>query len=207
LPDQLQTDVSSEIARLRTAIDREAASADRMLNEHPSATEDDYPRWGVAEHGELNRQLAALDECVARAQSRGEDQLLLRAEFATLLSFAKTLRGDAEAWRAALADGLKEVERQQATERAERDRLAAERAALVRQRDALQSQIVQTAQRMARDSGGECRRTMPVFTLGADLSVCSVSVTSPGRGLRPGKSWLITLNDSREEVVVRRSYA
>jgi hypothetical protein len=177
-----------------------------MLNEHPSATEDDHPRWGVAEHRELNRQLAALDERVARARSRGEDQLLLRAEFATLLSFAKTLRGDAEAWRSALADGLREVERQQATARAERDRLAAERAALVRQRDALRSQIEQTAERIARDSGGECRRTMPVFRLGADLSVCSVSVTSARRGLRPGKSWLVTLNDSRKEVFVRRSY-
>jgi hypothetical protein len=207
LPDALQTDVKSEIARLRTAIDCEAASANRMLNEHPSASEVDYPRLGLAEHRELNRQLAALDECVARARSRGEDQLLLRAELATLLSFAKTLRGDAEAWRAALADGLKEVERQQATARAERDRLAAKRVALVRQRDALQSQIDQTAERMARASGGECRRTMPVLRLGADLSVCSVSVTSPRRGLRLGKSWLVTLNDSREEVVVRRSYA
>jgi hypothetical protein len=84
--------------------------------------------------------------------------------------------------------------------------LAAERVALVRQRDALQSQIEQTAARMAQDSGGECRRTMPVFRLGTDLSVCSVSVMSPKRGLRPAKSWLVTLNDSREEVVVRRSY-
>jgi hypothetical protein len=202
LPDELQTDVVSEIARLRAAIDRKAGSTDRMLNDHPSAREDDYPRWGAAEHRELNRQLAALDERVARAQSRGEDLLLLRAELATLLSFAKTLRDDAAAWRLALPVGLEEVERQQAAARAERERLAAERAALVERRDALRWQISQTARRMAQDSGGECRPTLPVFRLGEDLSVCSVSVRSPRRGLRPSRWSLVTLNESRDEVVV-----
>lgn len=205
--DQLESDVNSEIATLTAAIEREAASADRMLNEHPSATEDDYPRWGVAEYRELNRQLATLGECVARARSRGEDRRLVRAELATLLSFARTLGADAGAWRSALADGLREVERQRAAAREEHDRLAAQRLALVRRREALQSQIDQTANWMAQDIGGsDCRRTMPIFKLAADLSVCSVSVTSPRRGLRPGKSWLVTLNDSRKEVIVRRSY-
>jgi hypothetical protein len=205
LPDQLQTDVMSEIARLTAAIDREAASADRMLNDHPSAGEDDYPRWGVAEHRELNRQLVALDQYVARARSRGEDQLLLRAELATLLSFAKTLRGDAEAWRLALPEGLKEHERRQAAARAESQRLAAERAALIERRDALRRQIDQTARRMAQDNGGECRPTLPVFRFGEDLSVCSVSIKSPRRGFRPGNWSLVTLNESGDDVVVRRS--
>jgi hypothetical protein len=212
LPDELQTDVVSEIARLTAAIGRESASTDRMLNDHPSAGEDDYPRWGVAEHRELNRQLVALDQCVARARSRGEDRLLLRAELATLLSFAKTLWADAEAWRQALPEGLREFERQRAAARAESERLAAEsrrlaaeRAALVQRRDALRWQIDQTARRMAQDSGGECRPTLPVFRFGDDLSVCSVSIKSPRRGFRPGGWSLVTLNETGDEVVVRRS--
>ena len=203
--DEFQANVLSEIARLRAAMDREAKSADRMLNEHRSAAELDFPRWGGEEHRELNRQLAALYERVDRALSRGEDRLLLRAELATLLSFAKTLRADAEAWRAGLAEGIRERERRRAAERAEMQRLAAERAALVRRRDTLRSQIDQTAEGMAQRTGGECRRTLPVFRLGGDLSVCSVSVQSPRGGFRHDKRWLVTLNDSADGVVVRRS--
>lgn len=203
--DEFHPDILSEIARLRAAIDREAISADRMLNGHPFSAEPDCPRWGGEEHRELNRQLAALYECVARASSRGEDRLLLRAELATLLSFAKTLRADAEAWRVGLAEGIRKFERQRAAERAERQRLAAEHAALVLRRDTLRSQIDQTAERMAEHSGGECRRTLPVFRLGGDLSVCSVSVQNPRGGFRHDKRWLVTLNDSADIVVVRRS--
>jgi hypothetical protein len=75
---------------------------------------------------------------------------------------------------------------------------------LARRRDALQSTIVQTGARMAQQNGGECRRTLPVFALGNGLSVCSVSVSSPRRGLRAAKQWLITLDDSRDKVLVRR---
>ena len=203
--DEFQPDVLSEIARLRAAIDREAKSAERMLNDHPSASEPDYPRWGGEEHRELNRQVSALYERVARASSRGEDRLLLRAELATLLSFAKTLRTDAEAWRLGLAAGIREFEREEAAERAERQRLADERAALVRRRDTLRSQIDQTAERMAEHSGGECRRTLPVFRLDGDLSVCSVSVQSLRGGFRHDKRWLVTLNASADKVVVKRS--
>ncbi len=212
MPDELQSDVVSAIARLTAAIDRAAASTDRMLNDHSSAGEDDYPWWGVADQRELNRQLVALHECVARARSRGEGLLLLRAELATLLSFAKTLRADAQAWRQALPEGLKELERQRAAARAESEwlaaetkRLAAERAALMQRRDALRWQIDQTARRMAQDSGGECRPTLPVFRFGQDLSVCSVSIKSPRRGFRPGRWSLVTLSESGDEVVVRRS--
>jgi small-conductance mechanosensitive channel len=184
-----------------------------MLNEDPSASEHDYPRGGVPEYRELNRQLAALGEHVARAQSRLEDQIMLRAELATLLSFAATLRADAEAWRSALPGRLKELERHEAAVReqrdrlaAERDRMAAEREALVRQRDDLQWRIDQTAERLAQDTGGECRRTLPVLTLGEHLSVCSITVRSPRRGFRPWKCWLVTLSNSRDEVLVTRSY-
>lgn len=200
-----QTHVVSEIGRLRVLIGREAAAADKTLNDHPSASDDDYPRSGWAEHKELNRQLNALHEHAARAPSRNQDERALRAEFATLLFFAKTLRTDAETWRAALEDGLKEREREEAAAREERERLAAERETRVRRRDALQSTIDETAGRLAQQSGGDCRRTLPVFRLGEALTVCSVAVLSPRRWFRFQQHWLVTLNDSRDQVRVRRA--
>jgi hypothetical protein len=131
---------------------------------------------------------------------------LLRADLATLLSFAKSLRSDAEAWRAALEAGLEDMARRAVTARQERERLAAEREALVQKRDALQSRIVATADSIVRDTGGEYRRTLPCFTLTDALTVCSLKVSRPRRGFRPEKRWLVTLSDSREEVVVRRAY-
>ena len=128
----------SEIARLRVSIAHEAAAVDKTLNDHPSASDDDYPRWGWVEHKELRRQLSALHEHVARAPSNSQDRRELRAELATLLSFAKTLGADAETWRAALRHGLKELERKETAAREERERLAAEREVLMRRRDALQ---------------------------------------------------------------------
>ena len=205
LPVDAQTHVGSEIAWLRASIGRAAAAVDRTLNDHPSASDDDYPRWGGVEHRELSRQLNALHEHVARAPSRSQDQLQLRAEFATLVCFAKTLRTDAEAWRAAFRDGLKELEREEAAAREDRERLAAERECLVRRRDALQFMIDETAGRIAQESGGDCRRTLPVFRLGEALTVCSVAVLSPRRWFRFQQDWLVMLNDSRDQVRVRRS--
>ena len=199
-----QTNVVSEIARWRDSIDREAAAVEKTLNDHRSTSEDDYPRWGWAEHKELSRQLAALHECVARARSRSQDQLALRAEFATLLSFAKTLRTDAETWRAAFEGGLRELELQETATRQERERLAAEREALMRRRDALQFTIDEAAERVAQENGGDCRRTIPVFRLGEAVTVCSVSVLSPRKGFRSQKCWLVTLNHSRDQVRVTR---
>lgn len=200
-----QTHLVSEIARLRVLIGREAAAADRTLNDHPSASDDDYPRSGWVEHRELSRQLTALHEHVARAPSRSRDERALRAELATLLFFAKTLRTDAETWRAALEDGLKERERAQAAAREERERLAAERATLMRRRDALQSAIDETAGRLAQETGGDRRRTLPVFRLGEALTVCSVAVLSPRRWFRFQRHWLVTLDESRDQVRVRRA--
>ena len=198
-----QTNTVSEITRLRVSIDREAAAVDKTLNDSPSATEKDDRRWGWAEHKELSRQLAALREFVARARSRSQDQLALRAELATLLSFAKTLRTDAEIWRAAVEDDLRELERQETATRQERERLAAEREALIRRRDALQFTIDETAERIAQENGGDCRRTIPVFRLGEAVTVCSVSVLRRRKGFRSQKCWLVTLNDSRDQVRVR----
>ena len=199
------THVASEIARLCASIDREAAAVDRTLNHHPSTSDDGYPRSGTVEHRELRRQLAALHEHVARARARVQDQPGLRAELATLLSFAKTLRGDAETWRKESDDRRKELERQEAAAHQERQRLAAERETLMRQRDLLQFTIDEAAGRIAQENGGDCRRTLPVFRLGEALTVCSVSILSPRRWFRSHKCWMVTLNDSRDQVRVRRT--
>jgi hypothetical protein len=198
--------VAAEIARLRAAVGREAAAIDRTLNGHPSCSADGYPRWGRDEYAELSRQLEALRAHVARAPSRSRDQADLRAEFATLLPFAKTLRADAQTWRAALDDGLVELDRQEAAAQAERERLAAERAVLAQRRDALQSTLDQTAVRIARENGGELRNTLPVFTLADALTICSVAVLSPRRWFRSRPDWLVTLDDARDRVRIQRGY-
>ena len=87
---------------------------------------------------------------------------------------------------------------------AERERLVAERETLARRRDGLQLSIVQTAARMVQRDGGEWRRTLPVFTLDEGLTVCSVAVSCPRRGLRFPKQWLVTLNRTRDDVTIRR---
>jgi uncharacterized protein YlxW (UPF0749 family) len=155
------------------------------------------------EHTELSRQLGALRDRVALAEARNEGSLALRAELATLLSFAGTLQADADRWRAAGEELDKELERERASERKERQNLAAEREKLEGRRDALQSTILQTGSRMAQQYRGECRRTVPVFTLGEGLTVCSVSVSCPRRGLRFARLWLVTLTRSHD-VLVRR---
>ena len=88
-----QTSTVSEIALLRAAIDRAAAATEITLAGQPPASAFDDQSSRPAEHEELSRQLAALRERVAVAEGRDEGPLALRAELATLLSFAKTLRG------------------------------------------------------------------------------------------------------------------
>lgn len=199
-----QNDLFREIARLTISIHRAAAATEMTLTEHLSASDDDDPRSPLVEHRELRRQLAALRDRVARAQHGSEEPGALRAELATLLFFAKTLQADADIWRAALKQRLEELERKRIAERRQRERLAAQREELVRRRDALRFTIGQTAARMAQQNGGECRRTLPVFSLGEGLTVCSVSVSWPRRGFRCAKRWLVTLNGSRSDVLVRR---
>jgi hypothetical protein len=202
-----QPHVVSEIARLRISIAREAAAVAATLNHHPCVPDDDDDRGsGRVGHGELSRQLDALRAHVAQAPSRSRDQPDLRAEFATLLSFAKTLRADAETWGTAVEDRLKELKRMQTAALEERDRLAAERETLMRRRDALQFTIDETAGCIAQENGGDCRHTLPVFRLDEALTVCSVAVLSPRRWFRFQPDWLVTLDDSRDQVRVRRSY-
>jgi hypothetical protein len=193
----------SEIARLEVSIDRAAAATEVTLASRPPVDADDGPRSPLAEHTELCRQLAALRERVAVAGSRNEGRQALRAELATLLFFAQTLQTDADTWCSVLEDHIEELERQKTAVRREQERLAADREKLVRHRDALQSTILQTADRMAQRSRGECRRTVPVFALGEGLTVCSVSVSCPRRGLRLAERWLVTL-DRSHDLLVRR---
>jgi chromosome segregation ATPase len=189
---------------LKASINRAAAVTEAMLAAPVSTSNGDDQSAPVAERKELARQLAALRERVALAEDECEGPPALRAELATLAYFAKTLQADADDWRSALDERLKELERQRTIARQERARVAAERTKLVRRRDALQLTIVQTGARMAQQNGGECRRTLPVFALGNGLTVCSVSVSCPRRGLRVARHWLVTLDDSRDRVLVRR---
>ena len=167
------------------------------------ASADDDPRSPLAEHAELCRQLAALHERVAVAECRNEGPHALRAELATLLFFARALQADTDNWASAFEEQIKELGRQKTAARKERERLAADREKLARRRDALQSTILQTAARMAQQYRGECRRTIPVVTVGEGLTVCSVSVSCPRRGFRSAKQWLVTLTRSND-VLVRR---
>ncbi len=188
-----QTELMSETAALVVSIDRAAAATEIILAGQPPE----------ADQQELCRQLAALRARVAQARQRSDDPAALRAELATLLSFARTLQADADAWRAALADEAQELERRRGAARRERERLALDREKLIRRRETLQSTILQTAARMAEQTRGECRRTLPVFTLGEGLTVCSVSVAYPRRGLRFAGHLLVTLGRSHD-VLVRR---
>jgi chromosome segregation ATPase len=199
---ELQTELASDIARLQASLARAAAATEIALAEHRLACADDGPRPALGERQELCRQLAALRERVALAECRNEGPRALRAELATLLFFARTLRADADSWRSALEGQIEELKRQRAAARQEQDRLAAERGRLVRRRDTLQSTILQTAARIA-ENRGECRRTVPVFSLGEGLNVCSVTVSCPRRGFRCGGHWLVTL-DRSHDVLVRR---
>lgn len=198
-----QTNADSEIARLRAAIDRAAAATDVTLARRPPAAPEGDPRFRLADHNELSRQLKALRERVAVAEARNEGPVALRAELATLLSFARTLEDDAARWRSDDEEQEKELERQRAAARHEQERLVADREKLARRRDALQSTILQTGARMAQQYRGECRRTVPVFTLGDGLTVCSVAVSCPRRGFRLAKLWVVTLTRS-QDVLVRR---
>jgi hypothetical protein len=198
-----QTSTVSEIAELRAAIDRAAAATEVALAARPPAATDHDPRSRLAEHKELSRQLEALRERVALAQGRNEGPPALRAELATLSFFARTLQADADRWRSAGEEQDKELARRRVIAGEERERLIAEREGLARRRDALQFTILQTAARMAQQYRGECRRTVPVRTLGDGLTVCSVSVFCPRRGFRFAKLWLVTLSGSHD-VLVRR---
>jgi hypothetical protein len=198
------TDVDRDIAQLALAIDREASAAAAALTQRPSGRSGEPVRGGVAEREELYRQLAALRDRAADAESGTVGPRAMRSELATLLSFARTLRADAEGWRAARDAALAELERQRAEARLRRERWVAEHQEVVRLRDALQCSIDEIASDLARVSRGECRRTVPVLDLGGPLTVCSVTVLSPRRCFHSWKLWLVTLDDTCDRVLVRR---
>jgi hypothetical protein len=197
------TALLGELAELRSSIDREVAAIVAALTDPAGGSED--PAAQLEEHAELVRQLSALRERVSRAEARVCDARELRAELATLLFFARTLRSDAEILRATFRKAVEELARQQTAARLERERLAAERQKALRLRDALQARIVQTAEEIAQGDRTECRRTVPVITLDQGVTVCSVAVATPKRRFRTRHFWLVTFTDGWDDVLVRRA--
>ena len=198
----------SDAGRLQDQIGHEAAAAARTLNRSLSRSEGGYLPAELAERRELRRQLAALRDNVSEAHSRsGHDPGWWRAELATLLSFARTLRCDAEAWRARFDERLRGIALDRAAARRARARSTAERAPVIRRRDDLQSKIDQTAMRIADETGGEHRRTFPCIALDETVTVCSVWVLRPRSRPWPAQRWLVTLDGAHDQVLVRRCYA
>ena len=60
---------------------------------------------------------------------------------------------------------------------------------------------------MARDTGGEYRRTFPCIALDETVTVCSVWVLCPRSRPWPAQRWLVTLDGARDQVLVKRCYA
>ena len=198
-----QTSVVSDITRLRASIDRAAAAADVSLAGHPPASAGDGPRSLLTEHKELCRQLGALRERVALAESRNEGPGALRAELATLLSFAGAASRPTGSNCAQRSNSKSKNSKSHTVAHKERESVAEELEELVGGRTHLQLTILHTAARVAQQYRGECRRTVPVFTLGEGLTICSVSVSCPRRGFRFAKQWLVTLTRSHD-VLIRR---
>jgi hypothetical protein len=188
---------------LRASIDREVALIARVLAD-AAPTEPDSAGQ-AAEHRELLRQLAALGDKVRWAQAEIDEPRALRAELATLLSFARTLRADAENLQATRQEARELVARTELAARQEGERAAAEREAALRRRDALQAKVVHMAEGIARGDRHQCRRTVPVVALDRDVTVCSVGVATPKRRFRPRQFWLVTLTEARDDVLVIRT--
>lgn len=197
--------VVRELDELQSSIDREVVAIAAVLSAVARARGDDDPVQDTEEHCELRRQLGALRDRVAQAESQIGDARELRAELATLLSFAATLRTDAEALRATLRERVEALARERTAVRLERERRAVEREQLMHRRDALQARIAQAAGGIARGDETECRGTVPVIKLDEELTVCSMGVASPKRRLRHRQFWLVTLTETRDDVLVRRA--
>jgi chromosome segregation ATPase len=200
-----QITLDREVAELGASIDGQVAAIVTALGHPATGSEGSDPADQLAEHRELVRQLGVLRERVAQARAQIGDPRELRAELATLLFFAQTLRSDAESLRARLREELEELARERRAARLRRERLVAEREDALRRRDALQARIVQAAETVARGDRTECRRTVPVITFGEGLTVCSIGVRTPKRRFRVRQFWLVTLTDTRDDVLVRRT--
>ena len=186
-------------------MDCEVAAIVAALTIPPAELQDDDRGAQLGEHRELLRQLGALRDRVAQANAQISGPRELLAELATLLSFARTLRTDAESLRARLREAIEELARQETAARLERARRAAEREQVLRRRDDLEARIVGIAEEIARGDRAQCRPTVPVITLGQDVTVCSMGVASPRRRFRSRQFWLVTLTDTRDEVLARRT--
>lgn len=195
--------LDGDVAELDAAIEHHAVAIVAALAAPASASAHGNPAGQLAEHQELARQLDALRGRVARARAQIADPRQLRAELATLLFFASTLRADAENLRARLGEELEQLARQQLAARVERQRLAAERQEKLRRRDALQAKIVRAAEGMAHGDRTECRRTVPVIALDEGVTVCSIGVRTPRRRFHFSQFWLVTLTDARDDVLIR----
>lgn len=193
--------LASELGSLRAAIQAQAAATETALDPGGLSV-GGAPE--LPDHEELHRQLASLRQRLDCALRDSYSPREARAELATLLFFAKTLRGDAEVWRAGLRRALAERERQEAVAQRARDRRAAQRAELLRRRKALQVKIDQEAGRIADIKHGECRRTLPVIALNHGLTVSSMTVSRARTRFRSVKLWLVTLDDAGRDVLVRR---
>lgn len=200
-----QPPVLEELAEVGGSMDREITAIVAALDGPSSTPGETDPATRLPEHGELVRQLGALRDRVARASAQIGNPSELRAELATLLFFARTLRADAERLRATVREALEEIVRAEAAARLERERLVAEREAALHRRDVLQEKIVRTAEGIAEGDETECRPTVPVIRLGEGVTVCSMDVATPKRIFRSRQFWSVTLTDARDDVLARRT--
>jgi hypothetical protein len=193
-----------ELLELRGSIDRQVAVIVSALSDLAVSPPEGDPATHLAEHRELVRQLGVLRDRVSRAQSELNDLRTLRAELATLEFFARTLRTDVENLRASAHEAREEAARQERAALLELERSAAQREEALRRRDALQAEIVQLAEALARGDRRQCRRTVPVLALDEGVTVCSVGVATPKRPFRPRRFWLVTLTGRCDQVLARR---
>lgn len=197
---------AADPVQIRASIDRQVTATIAALGRAtpiPSGGGDSDELAAV--HRELLRQLTALRERVARAQHECAEPRVLRAELATLLSFAGTLRADAEELQAQRRRAVELITRAELAERQEAGRLAAQRQEALRRRDVLQGKVVQMAEAIAHGDRRQCRRTVPVLALDRDIIVCSVGVATPKRRFRPRQFWLVTLTEARDDVLAIRT--
>lgn len=192
-------------AELRASIDRQVAAITAALHGAGAAVSGEAESAEQSEHRELLRQLAALRDLLARADRDLDEPRVLRAELATLLSFATTLRIDAEDLEARRRQAIERAARLELAAREEGERLAAEREAALRRRDVLQAKVIQMAEGLARGDRRQCRRTVPVVALDREVTVCSVGVATPKRRFRPQQFWLVTLTEARDDVLAIRT--
>ena len=157
-----QTDVVSEIARLRAWIDREAAAVAETLNDRPS-TPDDYTGGWVEHESCVGSSTLYTNTWCGRhpgvkigrpcAQNSPRCCLLPRPCGPMQRPGGKRLKTSSKN-----SSGRKPQRAKSGTD-------WPLSATLMRRRDALQSTIDETAGRIAQGTGGDCRRTLPILGL------------------------------------------